>query len=147
MNRDATTPERIALAEKERQALDLRKAGVTFEQIANKLGYSDRSGAAKAVRRALTDTIQEPADELRRLECERLDTLLRALWPAAISGKWLAIDRCLSIMDRRARLLGLDAPVRMKHDVITHDAFAQAVAELEAEIVELEATGDRSQPD
>lgn len=108
--RNATTPARIALAEKERRALELRKGGATYNRIAQALGYSDEGGAAKAVKRALADTLQEPAAEIRRLEAERLDAMQSALWPAALSGKWPAVDRCLAIMERRARLLGLDTP-------------------------------------
>lgn len=138
----------IELAEKEAQALNLRKAGLTFDQIATRLGYNDRSAAAKAVRRSLAATIQEPADELRRLEVERLDAMLAALWPKASNGQWLAIDRCLAIMDRRAKLLGLDAPSRRVVDVVTHDAFAQAMERLEQEVATLESdhepAGDRS---
>jgi hypothetical protein len=81
------TPARIALAEKERRALELRKGGATYNRIAQVLGYSDEGGAAKAVKRALADTLQEPAAEIRKLEAERLDAMQSALWPAALSGK------------------------------------------------------------
>src|SRR5262249_27674484 len=67
-------------------------------------------GAHRLVARALEITYQEPADELRKLELERLDTLSRALWPTATTDppNLKAIDRLLKIMDRRAKLLGLD---------------------------------------
>lgn len=145
--RKASTASRIKTAEKERDALELRKGGATFEQIAREVGYSDGSGAAKAVSRALADTIQEPAADLRRLELERLDSLLAALWPKAIDGDAQAVDRCLRVMERRASLLGLDAPSRRIVDFITHDAFSRAMQELEAEIAEYETAGDRGQPD
>jgi AraC-like DNA-binding protein len=79
--RTKATPTRIRTAEREAAALDLRKTGATYEAIAHSVGYGDRSAAAKAVSRALAATIQEPADELRRLESERLDALLAAVWP------------------------------------------------------------------
>jgi hypothetical protein len=144
IKRNATSPDRIAIIERQAQALEMRKAGQTFEHIAQAIGYTNGGGAYKAVERALKATLQEPADELRRLECERLDAMLRALWPSAISGKWLAVDRCLAIMDRRAKLLGLDAPIRTRIDVITNDAFSEAMASLEAELADLEKMGDRS---
>jgi hypothetical protein len=49
--------------------------------------------------------------------------------------------QCLSVMERRAKLLGLDAPVRKTIDVVTHDAFSKAMEELEGEIAALEASG------
>lgn len=144
------TPVRIRITERERDALELRKGGMTFERIAEQLGYADRSGAWRAVNAALSATLQEPSDELRRLECERLDALLLAMWPKALEGSTWHVDRCLAVMDRRAKLLGLDAPTRRIVDVITRDAFSQAMEELEAEIAELETVdgetvGDRGQ--
>ena len=124
--------------EKQAEALRLRKAGKTFEQIAQALGYTNRGTAYQLVMQALKATIQEPADDLRKLEAERLDALLDALWPTAIAGKWLAVDRCLAIMDRRAKLLGLDAPQRRIIETYTRDAFMEAMAELEGELADLD---------
>lgn len=101
---------RIDAAQKQRQALELRKAGVGYVAIAQKLGYSGPSGAHKAVTTALRKTIQEPADDLRTLELERLDRMQAALWEQVQKGHQGAIDRVLKIMQRRADLLGLDAP-------------------------------------
>ncbi len=94
------------------QALELRKAGVSYEAIASRLGYRDRSGAYRAVTAALKLTLREPAEELRTLELERLDAMLLALWRRVQAGDEKAVDRVLRIMERRARLLGLDAPLR-----------------------------------
>jgi len=54
----------------------------------------------------------ETAEEIRRLELERLDAMLFAIGPEVRKGSYGAIDRALKIMERRARLLGLDAPVK-----------------------------------
>jgi hypothetical protein len=101
-------------AERRRQALELRKAGYGFEEIGRALGLST-AGAYKVVQTALKATYREPADDVRKLELERLDRLTRGLWPRAIQGETEAIDRVLKLMTRRARLLGLDEPE--KHDV------------------------------
>ena len=45
-----------------------------------KISATTKSGAWKAYDRALTATLQEPADELRRLELERIDTLFGAMY-------------------------------------------------------------------
>lgn len=128
------TPARIHITERERDALELRKGGMTFERIADQLGYADRSGAWRAVNTALSATLQEPADELRRMEAERLNDLLLAMWPKALSGSTWHVDRCLSIMDRRAKLLGLDAPTRKIVNVITEDLVDAEIRKLEAEL-------------
>lgn len=103
----------IEATERQRQAVELRKAGGSFEEIARQLGYKDPSGAYRAVRTALRKTIQQPADELRQLEVARLDALLVGLWSDARKGDVAKIDRVLKIMQRRADLLGLDAPKRV----------------------------------
>jgi len=103
-------PTEVEDAEKTRQALELRKAGLTYEAIASRLGYANRSGAFKSVERGLRSILREPADDLRTLELERLDTVQVGLWQKARTGDVQSIDRLLRIMERRAKLLGLDAP-------------------------------------
>ncbi len=98
-----------AVLQREREALELRRAGVIYDVIANRLGYRNKGSAYKVVQRALTRTLQEPAAELRLLEVDRLDRLQTALWREAMNGSVAAVDRILRIAERRARLLGLDA--------------------------------------
>ena len=74
-------------------------------------------GAYKAVAAGMQKAFCEPAQELRALELERLDRLHEALWPRAIGGDDAALDRLLRVIDRRVRLLGLDAPARGQADV------------------------------
>lgn len=124
-----TSPRRITAIERQRQALELRKAGCSYRVIADQLGYANASGAIKAVAKALRASVQEPAAELRTLELERLDSLLRALWPQAIKGNTAAVDRVLKIMDRRAGYLGLDAPARFVGHVGIDRAAAEELAE------------------
>ncbi len=105
---------RSQAAEREKLAFALRVAGMTYAQIAERLGVTT-AGAYKMVKRVLERTrkeTDEAADELRRLEVERLDALLLTLWKSATSGNLGAVDRVLRVMERRARLLGLDAPTR-----------------------------------
>jgi len=127
MSESSTSVKRIEEAEKQRQALELRKAGAGFEEIARALGFRHASGAHYAVKTALRKTIQQPADELRELETARLDDLLRGIWVEARKGNVAKIDRALKIMARRANLLGLDAPKAYK-DVTDARKDAEAIA-------------------
>lgn len=98
--------------EREEEALSLRLAGLTYRVIGEQMGISE-SGAYKAVVRALkrlNERVTENAEEVRRMELERLDKMLRGLWPAALRGNQGAVDRVLRVMQRRAMYLGLDAP-------------------------------------
>lgn len=105
---------RLRGREREIKAMELRKSGATYAAIGEALGISEQ-GAYKAVIRALDKLnakVIEGAEQLRRLELERLDRLFLAVYPKAIGGSYEAIDRALKIMARRARLLGLDAVER-----------------------------------
>jgi hypothetical protein len=94
--------------------MQLREAGVSFEKIAESLGYRNRSSARKAVLAGLKAARLEPAKLLRQLELRRLDKLWLRLWPLAVATPpdSSAIDRLLKIMHRRAALLGLDLKKR-----------------------------------
>lgn len=109
-----TSATRLKNAERQQQALNLRIAGASFEQIAQQLGYSGRSAARNAIVAILKRREQEPADELRKIESERLDTVQLGIWKAAAGGHLEALDRLLRLMARRAALLGLDVPTTTK---------------------------------
>jgi hypothetical protein len=111
-----SSPRRIAATERQRKALELRKAGASYDQIAKQLGYRGRSGAHKSVMAALKKTLKEPAESVRKLELARLDEMLLALWPQVKVGNHGAIDRALKIMQRRAALQGLDEPKQVTFD-------------------------------
>ena len=134
-----TSPRRILAKQRSAQAIALRIGGATYPAIASVLGYNSPQAAAKAVGDSLAATVREPSDELRSLELERLDALFLALWPAAKRGVLGAADRCLRVMERRARLLGLDAPVSFSVDwrkeaelagFKASDLFEELVAEI-----------------
>lgn len=118
---------RITAAERQRQALELRKAGVDYRAIGERLGYST-AGAHKAVMTALKAITKEPAEEVLDLELRRLDAMLVGLWPKAVKGDTWAVDRVLAIMDRRARYLGLDAPTKTQ-TTLTVESAAKAIAD------------------
>ena len=110
------------IAERQRQALEMRKAGATYEQIAKALKFADRSNVRKAVQSALQAIIKEPAEEVLQLELQRLDAMIVGLWAKAKTGDGQAVDRVLRIMERRAGYLGLDAPKRVEQTNIEASA-------------------------
>ncbi len=95
-------------------ALELRRAGHSYDAIGRKIGLS-RSRAHALVQLGMEEARQQivaSADDLRAEELSRLDGMLAKIYPKAGKGDVAAIDRVLKIGERRARLLGLDAPVR-----------------------------------
>jgi len=112
MSRNKTGKRTVTAEEKRRQALDLRRMGCTYQEIADQVGVS-RGYACKLVTQALTriqHETNEIAENVRTLELTRLDNLFRHAYQAVLEGEISAIDKCVRIMDRRAKLLGLDAP-------------------------------------
>src|SRR3990167_6389839 len=103
MTESKTSVRRLAAIAKQQQALELRKAGATFDTIAQSLGYASPAGAYAAIESALKRTLQEPADQLRRIEMERLNAMLLSIWPSVRQGNYGAIDRALRIMERTAK--------------------------------------------
>lgn len=104
--------------EKERKVLELRRAGLTFDVIAQEVGYAAPSGAYHAFTNALRRTLNAAgSEELRELEADRLDRLQRFAWTSAAQGNLKAIETILRIMNRRARLLGLDQPLKISQEV------------------------------
>lgn len=135
MAESRTSPRRIEAAEKRTRALQLRKAGATFDQIAQQVGYENRGIACRAVQQELAELPKEDAAELRDLEMARLDSLLTAMWPKAINGNGWAVDRVLRIMERRARLAGLDQPEQIAISTVQGDfdsAYRALLAEMAA---------------
>lgn len=123
--------EQAEVAERRAELIRLRRTGMRFEdpQILA-LGYTSRGAASKDFHRALAERRDEQhaeASVYRQEENERLDALLQAVWPRATQPHPVydreglevaheidlkAVDTVLKLMDRRAKLLGLDMPVK-----------------------------------
>lgn len=117
-------------AERRKNALDLRKAGASLQQIAE----SNRCSIATAKRdidAALKLITQEPAKQLLELELARLDSLYLTAYGQAKKGNLGAIDRCVKIMERRAKYLGLD---ERSGDDGAVDAIKDALASFQGSI-------------
>lgn len=142
------TPER---RERTAEALRLRKKGHTYAEIATQLGIST-TRAHEDVQEALQEITAEPAEEVRKMELERLDGLLLALNTELeqvnndreegvnigkdASGTVAKLaGTILQVMERRARLLGLE---HIKAEVSTDlmAAVREAFATLEDTPVE-----------
>ena len=133
-NHNAAVPS-PELVDKEVKVLELRRAGLTWQRIAEETGYADHTGAYAAYKRAIKRTQQQPADELRETELDRVDRLQLALWPKAMKGDNASINTIVRLMERRARLLGLDTPIKIQQDITTwtgDESIDRAVRDLAA---------------
>jgi hypothetical protein len=157
--------ERAAIAERRARVLKLRIEQVPYAEIARQLGIteavadSDYRRAVEARRGAL-DTQREAAVAI---EMAKLDAIEQAAWevlrhehiviqhgkvvrinrkPVADDAPVLqAIDRLLKTAERRARLRGLDAPVKVEVDDARRAEIAKYAAELAAWVGNVDVAG------
>jgi len=107
-------------AAKYREVVRLRTVGLSFDDIATRVGYASRSGAHDAYRAALKWWGTAPVEEARALEEERVEHLWRSVMArlqAVQGGDEIDTDEVLGVVNtavkvlhRKAALLGLDAP-------------------------------------
>ena len=107
-------PKRILAQQKRRDAIELRKMGVTYQKIADAVGYPSANEARKQVLKAYNEIIQEPAIELRGLQVERLNHLLTIAWQQAQGGSLSAINTCVGLMTRIDVLMGTEAAQKVE---------------------------------
>lgn len=116
------------------QALSLRQAGLTFEQIGDRLGIS--SIAANAlITRALELHPAQNVDQFRALENARLDRAQAAIWAQVLEGDLKAVDTYLRISQARRRMNGLDAPMEVSLAISVRQEMESALAKLEETVL------------
>lgn len=98
-------------------ALQMRTEGHTFEQIGQALGVSRQAAHAAVVRElaVVAEDRKALAGHVLDQELERIDYVMRSLRPKVDKGDPKAAQAFLAAMNRRAKLLGLDAPTRNEH--------------------------------
>jgi hypothetical protein len=137
-------------------AVALRIAGATYDDIAATLGYRSAAAAAVQVERALAKTVTPiNREQLRDLAGRRLERMIRSAWPKAVNPdspeQLPAIRTVRDLIDRHARLYGLDAPAEIVVHTPTTAEIEQWVASvltsavpdvIEADVVEAEVIPD-----
>lgn len=142
MRTGTNDPQLIETAERRAFVLKLRKTGATYERIAQaamrEFGLErlprgwDRRYAFNDVKRVLQKLNREcrqSVTEIKRLELERIDVAVVAIWPEVKDGNLGAIDRFLKTSARRAALCGLDAPTKMSIKVDDIDQLIECELE------------------
>jgi hypothetical protein len=128
---------------REAEVVKLRRGGLTWDLIAQKTGYADPSGAQTAYMRAAQRLVQDDIAAIRSMEMERLDIAQSAIWGQVLNGSLSAVTTLMRIMERRARLLGLDQPIKQQVEVTNYDG---ATIDREVQrLADLLGAGDRGQ--
>lgn len=141
--RHPARPDNAEARRKSELAYRLFMARASYQQIADTADperpgetlYADRSGAYRAVQAAIKRHAgTEETAELRRVQGQQINMLIRALWPKALGGQSWAVLRIKELMEHEAHLFGLYAPARARVEVITTDLVDAEIARLSAEI-------------
>lgn len=110
------TAAQAKLQENRLQALELRKAGASYPQIAKQMNLSTPMVAWRYVQAALKDIIpEETKNEARRVMLEAIDAdlaRLNNLQPKTISDMVKIVTARDRLRDSKARILGVHAPTR-----------------------------------
>ena len=148
------SPRRIDAQQKQQQAMELRMAGRTWQEIADHLGYASHTGAYEAVKVALSRSNHEAAEDYRSLTIGRLTKILQVHWPLMLQADNNSTRLCLQTIKDMREVLGLDSPSKfehtgadgapIRHEVITLDIgdITEAISVLrDAGAVRLESNG------
>lgn len=107
---------RAAAMERRAKVWQLRKAGVTYRQIGEKLGVS-----YEQVRRdcdyVLAEYAREAKDQAeswRTTQVQRCEDLILGLWSKASKGDPNSVRAMMAVFERQANLLGMDAPKKQE---------------------------------
>jgi|TARA_R100001086_G_scaffold236136_1_gene159428 transposase-like protein len=125
--------EKTIVTERQRLIMRYRRQGMTVSEIAESLDSSASaiSSALETAYRALH--VEDEAAVARQMDLERLDELHQSYWDPAKDGDIKAAEFILKTMDRRAKMLGIDAPIETKTDGnlqigwITDGAFGEII--------------------
>lgn len=124
MSNNQTPMTKEFLAERDSRIFKMRQAGVGVSEIAKRFGVSSKV-VSLAVNRQLEKLNKEDSLvylDVLRMELERLDSLQAALWPLTqfrkvtlddgsevqVEPDLKAVQQVLNVLDRRAKLLGMD---------------------------------------
>jgi len=130
----AAKPNPAKVADEQAAVLDLRRKGYTIRQIATQLGLA-KSTVQNRLDAAIAELVEPAAREVRLLELERLDAWQARLENQLDTGDDPAkvVPVALRVQERRAKLLGLDAPERAEVTQTVLPAADPAVEQLLAQ--------------
>jgi len=112
------------------KAIELRLGGWTWDRIAERLGYYDRSHANRDAReeiQRISAEQRENALRLRDLMFERYERLVASQWETALAGDPDAAEIVRKLTADQVKLLGLAAALKVDLNRV-RDVFARLVA-------------------
>lgn len=148
------------IAERDARIFAMRKTGTAVAEIARRFSMSPKA-VNYAIQRQLARLNSEALlayPEVLRMELERLDALQQSVWPltqhrritapdgseVTVEPDLKAVQQALSIMDRRAKLLGMEA---ININVIGESASPAPARAVLADAADVAAAADAFDPE
>lgn len=128
-----TTPDAIDTRERDQQALQLRRSGVTWDAIAQQLKYASAGHAFNQVKKLMHEYPREDVEAYRDLLIDRQELVIRVLTPKVLKADTWAIDRYLKACEQLARLTGANRPERLEVSAAASEldaAYRELLAEM-----------------
>ena len=126
--------------ERRSQALQLRLQGLSLRQIGTALGVS-ASQVGRDLEAVISEKQTRALSEIElslELELQRLDYYLERLSDAIEAGDTKAISTAVRISERRCKLLGLDAPIRLEVETLVNQELEQLLTLLSQKLPQSE---------
>lgn len=129
-----TTPNRASVAEEQVHCYELRLTGMSIREIAERTGIS-KSTVHDRIQAEISSRVTPLAEEVRKMELDRLDGWLERLNEQIARGIQVArnVEVAVRVSERRAKLLGIDAPEKVEATVTEVTQQDVALAELISE--------------
>lgn len=113
-----TTRQSAELARREEltgKVFELRKAGIDFRNIANRLGISVSTAHKyfKTELARLQKENKEIAKDYQTLQLKRLEAILTPIFSEALKGNIKAIEGARRVLDSISKLTGAEAPTKI----------------------------------
>lgn len=106
------TAELVPTQEKSYLAYNLKMAGLSMTEIAERLDYPSTNAAVMAIRNHIQEDARGQSSEFRQnllqMELDRLDFMLSRIWPQIEHGDLKAVDSGVKIIQTQARIAGID---------------------------------------
>lgn len=114
------SPKDAGTLAKEQRAFELRVRQKTYAEIAEDIGYCDKSAARKAVLRAIAyaqEHLAETVAETMRIQIDSYRTVAAHLYPLVTADPPIMVDKWIAVMTRIDKLSGLEnRPVALTAD-------------------------------
>ena len=99
---------RLLKMDRRLKAMEMRRRGHHWEEVARECGYASARSAAQSVHKLAKKTVLEAVGDYRNMQIDRCHEMLVGLTDKARAGDERAIDTALRVMERLDKYVGTE---------------------------------------